>query len=231
MSALLKSVPPRRTEARETLAGAIIEHAKAARQPTRLKAAIENTNDLLYGDDGALRAAEKANAALAEAKANESHHLAAVALGEATADGDPVIIATAAVEKANAHLDSARKTRAAIEEQLKVAESELQFAKGELDVAVRTVMRDEAGSTIDRILIEAAALQAELGAKRATLSFLKSFCFSLHERELAKPIEDFLAAPAYPWEFNRKTSEHPALETWRQTRQALATDADAPLPI
>ena len=185
----------------------------------------------MYGDAGALRAFERAETALEEANANEGHHLAAVALGEATADGNPVMIATAAVEKANAHLDTTRKTRAAIEEQLKVVENELQYAKGELDAAVRTVMRDEGSAIIDSILVEATALQEQLGAKRATLSFLKSACFSSHERELAKPIEDFLAAPTYPWEFNGRKNEHPALERWHAAREALRQDASAPLPI
>jgi hypothetical protein len=219
-----------RTPEREALANKIAEHAKAALQPARLKAAIEHTNDLLYGDEGAIRAAEKAKAALEEAEANEGHHLAAVALGEATTDGDPVMIATAAVKNATAHVDSTRKIRAALEEQLKVAESELQSTKSELDAAIGTVLRDEASGTVDKILIEAAALQEQLGAKRAELSFLQNECFEWNAEQRLR-IREFLAAPAYPWEFNRKTREHPALEPWRQACEALRHDADAPLPI
>jgi hypothetical protein len=228
MSALLKSVPPRRTEAREALAEAIAAHAKAARQPARLKAAL-NANSL-YGDDGALRAFERAEIALKEAKASESHYLAAVALGEATDDANPVMIATAAVEKANAHLESARKIRAAIENQLKVAESELQSTKSELDAAIRSVMRDEGSATIDKMLVEATEMQAELGAKRAVLLFLNRTCFD-GARELSKPINDYLAAPAFPAEWNDKTQQHPALARWLRAREALATNADAILPV
>jgi hypothetical protein len=139
------------------------------------------------------------------------------------------MIATAAVEKANAHLESARKIRAATENQLKVAESELETTKGELDAAVRAVLCDEGSATIDKMLAEATEMQAELGAKRAVLLFLNRTCFD-GARELSKPINDYLAAPAFPAEWNDKTRQHPALVAWNQSREALRLDADAPLP-
>jgi predicted nucleic acid-binding Zn-ribbon protein len=227
----LKSVPPRRTEARETLDEAIERHAAAQRQLTRLKTALDRAEAALYGEGGAMHAAERAEAALKEAKANESHHLAAVALGDATEDANPTKAAERAVAEAQSRLDTTSRTKGALKEQLKAAESELPYVKDALDKAVRAVFKSEAAAIVDTTLREAAALQEQLGAKRIVLRFFERSCFSSHERELAKPIEDFLAAPTYPWEFNRKRDEHPALEPWRAAHEALRQNADAPLPI
>jgi hypothetical protein len=227
----LRSVPPSRSPDRQRLAEAIEHHATAQRRLAAIRAASEHSADLLYGENGAIDASKLADVALEEAKKDESRHLAAVAIGEADADADanPVKAALAAVEKAHAALDAARKTKNALEDQQLAADAELVSAKRVLDECISTVLRSEAGAVIDRTLREAAGLQADLGAKRATLSFLKS-AFSWQERELAKPIHDFLAAPAYPWEWNNKISEHPAIAPWARAREALARDADAALP-
>jgi DNA repair exonuclease SbcCD ATPase subunit len=227
MPAVLKSLPPRRTQARETLASAIAEHAKAISKLSRLKAALNA--DSLYGDDGALRKFERAEAVFEEAKAIESHHLAAVALGEATAEQNPVKLAERSLAEAQSRLDGARKTLRALEDQLKATETELKSADDDLDEAVRNVMRDEAAETIDRILAEAAALQEQLGVKRAILRFLNAECFD-GARELAQPIADFLAAPLFPHEFNGRSKDHPALGPWHTAREALKQNADVPLP-
>jgi hypothetical protein len=227
MSAQLKSVPPRRTEARERLAEAIAADAKAISQLSRLKAAFDENS--LYGDDGALRAFERAETTLEEAKASESHHLAAVALGEATDDANPVKLAEHALAEAQSRLDGARKTYRALEHQLKAAETELKSADDDVGKAVRGVLLDEGSATIDKMLVEATEMQAELGARRAVLLFLNRICFD-GARELSKPINDYLAAPPFPAEWNDKTHQHPALAPWNQTHEALQLDADAPLP-
>ena len=231
MSALLKSVRPCRTEARERLAEAIERHTATQRQIARLNAALEAAARALYGDNGVIGAAERAEIALKEAKANEDYHLAAVAIGEVTAEANPVKIAERAAAEAEARLDTARRTQDALNKQVKAAERDLDSPNTELEQCVRVVMRSEATALIDAILREAAALQAELGAKRALLSFLSGEVFEWNERELRQPVTDFMTAPAYPWEWNGRSKEHPALAPWHQAREALRQSADAPLPI
>jgi chromosome segregation ATPase len=229
MPAVLKSLPPRRTPERVALAEAIAEHAKAISKLSRLKAALNA--DSLYGDDGALRKFERAEEKFKEAKANESHHLAAVAIGEASAEQNPVKLAEHALAEAQSRLDGARKTLRALEDQLKATEIEIKSANDDLNKAARDVMRDEAAATIARILAEATALQEQLGVKRVILRFLNNECFGGGARELAEPIADYLAAPAFPAEWNNKTQQHPTLEPWLRAREALSTNADAILPV
>ena len=223
------NAPPRSPE-RAQLSVAIERHTAAQRQLTRLKAALVRADDLLYGESGAMRMVETAENALKEAKGLESHHLAAVALGEATTAANPVIAAERAVAEAQSRLDTTSRTRGALEEQLKAAESELPYVKDTLDKAVRAVFKSEAAAIVDTTLREAGALQEQLGAKRIVLRFLESSCFSWHERELAKPIDDFLSAVAYPIERHGKIDEHPAADPWRAAFDALRSDADALLP-
>jgi hypothetical protein len=143
-----------------------------------------------------------------------------------------VTIAERGLSAAQARVASLRKTRDALDTQVSTTDSEIESAKYYRDKAIAAVMRDEAGAFIKQALKEAGDLQEQLSAKRAELNFLKGACFdSVSDREAAKPISDFMAAPAYPWEFGMRTSVHPALEPWHQAREALATDPDSPLPV
>lgn len=227
----LKSVPPSRSPARATLAVAIERQTAAQRQIARLNDALERAHSGLYGDGGASRAASSAAAALAEAQASESQHLAAVAMGEATPDQNPVAIAERVAAQAKERLANANRTQDALKEQVQVAERELVSANDDLAKAVRGVLREEATGLINATLREAELLKEQLGAKRALLSFLQGQCFAWDEKEARQPISDFMAAPAYPWEWNGRSKEHPALAPWHQLDEALKQSADAPLPI
>jgi hypothetical protein len=220
--------PPRSAE-REALAEAIARRDAATTRLARLKAALDANP--LYGDDGAIRAHEKAEAALTEARAGEGSYLAAVAIGEASGDSNPVLGVERALAEAQSRLDVVRKTHRALEDQVESTETEIKSAKDDRDKCVRAVLRDEASGVIETMLQQAAALQEQLSAKRALLSFLRSEAFEWRDRELAKPIDDFLAAPAHPREFDGTMGSHPACEPWKAAVAALAADPDAPLPI
>jgi chromosome segregation ATPase len=227
----LKTVPPSRSPERGALAEAIERHAAATAQLARLKMALEASEGALYGDGGATRAVDRAEEQLKEAKANEPRHLAAVALGEATDDADPIRAAERALTEAQAQLDRARKTRDALTAEASDATSELDQAKRKIDDAIRDVFASEAGAAISSTLCEAAALQEQLGAKRLVLSFLREACFETWPpNDQLKPIENFLFAPPYPLEASSATRAHPSLAPWRLAQEALRTDADAPLP-
>jgi len=227
----LKSMPLPRSPEREALAEAIERHDAVSVHLARLKTALETSEGALYGDSGAMQAVERAEQRLEEAIADESRHLAAVALGETTEDANPVRAAERASAEAEAQLTKMRNTRDALVEEAKDATSELEHAKRKIDVAVRYVFASEAGATIDATLREAAALREQLGAKRLVLSFLRDACFETWPpSDETKPIRKFLEARAYPLETSSEASGHPSLALWRNAQQALATDADAPLP-
>jgi hypothetical protein len=173
---------------------------------------------------------EKAPVLIEEAQANAAKFLTEQALG--TAGEAPVSIKAVRVAAQDAQdaLDAAISAGVALAKQEATEKYELQYAKGELDAAVRGVMRDEGSATIDRILVEAAALQEQLGAKRVLLSFLGSECFEQNAEE-RRPIADFLTEPVFPWVWNNKSHEHPVLAPWRAAREALRQSADAALPI
>ncbi|HZL39653.1 MAG TPA: hypothetical protein VFC45_05155 [Pseudolabrys sp.] len=228
----LKTVSQSRSPEREALAEAVERRDAIAAHLARLKTALEQSESSLYGDGGALRAVDRAEAQLKEAKADEARYLAAVALGEATEDTNPIKAAERALAESNAQLDRARKTRDALTAEANDATSELDRAKRKIDDAVREVFASEAGPTIDATLREAAALQEQLGAKRLFLKFLKDACFaSWPPSDAIKPIREFLEARAYPLETSSEASVHPSLALWRNAHDALATDADALLPI
>ena len=227
----LKSIPPSRSPEREALAEAIERRDAAAAHLARLKTALEQS------EGSALRRRWRCcvpstvpRNSLKKPRRTRARHLAAVALGEATEDADPVKAAERALTEANAQLDRARKTVDALTAEVNDATKERDRAKRKIDDAVRDVFASEAGATISSTLREAAALQEQLGAKRLVLSFLHDACFETWPPTSAtKPIENFLFARAYPLEDSR-TPAHPALAPWRNAQEALATDADAPLP-
>jgi len=228
----LKTVPPSRSPEREALAEAIERRDAIAAHLARLNAALEQSEGSLYGDGGVMRAVERAETQLEEAKANESRHLAAVATGEASENANPIKAAELALTEAQAKLDHMRKTRDALTAEANDASSELDHAKRKIDDAVRNVMHSEAGDIIDQTLGEAAALQEQLGAKRLVLSFLREACFETWPpSDETKPIRQFLEARPYPLEASSGTRAHPSLTPWRLAQEALRADADAALPV
>ncbi len=227
----LKTVPPSRSPERQSLATAIERRDAVDAHLARLKTALEQSEASMYGDMGLLSAVDRAEQRLEDAKADEVRHLAAVAMGEATEDSNPIKAAGLVLSGAQAKLDLARKTRDAVTTEINDATTELDRAKEKINDAVREVFAAEAGAAISSTLCEAAALQEQLGAKRLVLSFLREACFETWPpNDQLKPIENFLFAPPYPLEASSATRAHPSLAPWRLAQEALRTDADAPLP-
>jgi hypothetical protein len=106
---------------------------------------------------------------------------------------------------------------------LKDPEIDLRHAEWHVEQALAPVLAGEA----DRVLAEAERLKGELDGVRAILAFLQSSLeggSSLQHRvmfALPSPPPGVLA-PDYRL--------HPALAAWRDAREALMRDADAPLP-
>jgi chromosome segregation ATPase len=204
---------PSRSPEREQLAKAIERQNATALHRDRLQGALKRAEAQLYGDDSASRAVETAEAVLAEAKADESRHLAAVALSEATEDANPVTAAESAIAEAQSRLDTARRTRDALKEQLKAAESELSMARLRLDSCVDDVIN--ASAPVEKLLADFATLHREFVMHRRVLEWL--------EGQGAIPREVSFRAEPREW---ADAGEAP----WNAAVSALATDADAPLP-
>ena len=115
---------------------------------------------------------ERAEAALKQAKADESRHLAAVALNEAAADANPVKAAEYKLAEAKAALDAIRKTRAALEDEMASTKENLGYATAALDKAVSDVIRAETPIAVSALLKDAQSMQAKLIGKRVTLRHL-----------------------------------------------------------
>src|SRR5664280_3103380 len=121
---LVGDAPPRTPE-REQLAEAIARRDTATKQLARIQTAHERASNTIYDLKDSV---DKAIATLDEAKAGEGSYLAAVALGDADAALSPVKAAAAAVEEANDQLGTARRTRDALEAEMKAVERELMWA-------------------------------------------------------------------------------------------------------
>ncbi len=213
--------PPPRTPERERLAEAIERREAATKRLAQLGDALECLESQSHDAVVALEAAERQQR---EAKRNEGHILAAVALGEI--DANPLAKAERAITEANERLDALRKTRAALKAEIEREEHELYWADAGVARCTRTVLREDGAAFIERTLQEAGALRAELAAKRSVLSFLETAAFDWpSEMALSEPIKKFLTA-SWP-----DSSQDPTLARWRDVQEALATDPDAPLPV
>ena len=130
------SPPPPRTPEREALRIAIEVRATAARRLDRVHAAQEAASGQVLGAKNAVRQTETA---LAEVKADQTRHLARVALGEA--QGSPVEDAAVALEEAQEALAAARATQDALAAEAASVEKELAAAEFRLDAAVKAVAK------------------------------------------------------------------------------------------
>jgi chromosome segregation ATPase len=205
----LATEPPERTPERQSLAQAIARHDAAAKRLAAITAAHERASGAVYDlKDGV----DKAIAALDEAKAGEGSYLAAIALGEADATLSPVKTAAANVEQANDQLGTVRRTRDALEAEMKAVESELMWAKSKLDDAVRDVVR--ADPAIRKLAGDHAAADRHYN--------------DLHRA--METVQNFLPDDLKFWHGTGRWPDLAAAATWSAAITALAGDADAPLP-
>jgi hypothetical protein len=217
-----------RSPEREQLAAMIERHVVAVRQLAANEAAQESTETAI---SDARVAVEKAAEAIEAAKANAATHLTAVAMG--TAGAAPLSVSTcrAKAQDAEDALEATLAARAALDEQHKAAESELQYARAALDGRIRDVCRSEVAAA--RLLKQAEVLQADLVARRLVLKYL------LHSDLVAEPemqaVTSFLRSNSLPGTYGTveftSWDAHPAPEPFRAWCQALTLDADSPVPL
>jgi 3-dehydroquinate synthetase len=230
MSAQALRLPPGRTPEREQLAEAIERHVEAQRQLAANESAQAATQEAIYA---ARHAVEQTAAAIEEAKKNAATHLTAVAMGTAGAAPLSLKQTRLAAQDAEDALEAAKSANAALEEQHKAAERELQYASLDLDKCVRDVIRLETGAAVSELLKQAETAQADLINRRVVLRHL------LHADQVAEAdkqaVASFLRNNALPGTFGdveyTDWGRHPACEPWRHSALALRKDADAALPI
>jgi hypothetical protein len=100
------------------------------------------------------------------------------------------------------------------------AEEDARRARARVEAAAAVVLAGE----VDRLIAEAEAHQATLDAKHATLIWLRTV---LPSGEQQQRINWALPPPPPP---GVKPRDYRSPEEWIEAREALLTDADAPLP-
>jgi chromosome segregation ATPase len=201
---------PPRTPEREQLAEAIARRDTATKQLARIQAAHERASDTVYElKDGV----DKAIATLNEAKAGEGSYLAAVALGEADVALSPVKTAAANVEQANDQLGTARRTRAALEAEIKVVERELMFADMALDERIADAVR--ADPAVRQLVTDFEVASKTYAELRQAMTAVRC---------------EWLPDASRSWDSIRNWPEMPTVATWKAALAALRENADAPLP-
>jgi chromosome segregation ATPase len=209
---LVDATSPPRTPEREALAEAIERHSAARERLAAIKTAQERAFDSVINLKDAV---DKAIAALDEAKADESRQLVEAFIGGETAVvASPVKAAVANVEQANDLLDTARRTRAALEAEIKAVESELMFADMALDKCVGDVVRAE--PAVRKLAAEYAAAQRRAVDLQRAMEAIQSY--------LPDDIRYWHGSGSFP------DAELVAVAAWRAVLKELRTDADAELP-
>lgn len=208
---------------RESLAAAIKDHDEVLASQKRVTEALEHASETVRA---CRHGVAKAEAQLAEAQANASRRLAAVALGE------PVSIstqdATNALTKAQNDLDVARATRESLDARQQRTYEALALAKRNVDAAVRNVI---GGSVhVAELIEQATAARDRCVEFRALLRWLMSNGFDGAEPD-HQLIDDFMAYPFLLPEYGDGWLDNHVLAPWQQARNALVTDAAAPLPV
>jgi hypothetical protein len=205
---LADDMPPRSPE-RVELAEAIERHEAAQTHIDRLQAAIERMTDDVHA---AVNAVEDAEVTLKRLKAEESHYLARMALGELSEN--PIVQAERAFDDARTKREAASKTRDALTAEVKTAQTELGWAARHLDRAVGAVLRSE--GDVDGLIEESAALQRQLSGKLAILRLLHGTFDNPRQVDEARRLDDFLGTPL------AVDPRHPAAAPWRKHARRCA---------
>jgi hypothetical protein len=220
---------PARSEAREALASAIADLAAAERKAHQARDAKTRAGALVTQAEAKINAAK---AGIEKAKDHEAANLtkAASAGTKPRADGSIIRSARQRVTDAEDGLEAARAASIQCDEALTNAEQELKAEQEFVAALAGDVITAEAAS---RVLREAQKLQEALVNKRVELRTL------LHARLIVDPDEkkaaDYLlmfrgfpgtyfCAESVDW------NKHALAVQWQQAREALMTNADAPLP-
>lgn len=195
-------------ESRQKLAHAIERVERAERALAEIRAARDRLfNEHIYPGN---KAVDIAKAALAEAGPTDAQRLAARFMGETVPD---IAVLRQDLAGAEHRLEEARQTRQGLDERERAAQSELDFARALRDEALRHVVSDsvELTALIDKFK----RAQRELTTMRVALDNLTIFLPSNFRPD---------AVPTYA------DIDRACTSAWRAAIDALATDADAPLP-
>jgi|SRR5665213_1207040 len=226
----LKSMPLPRSPEREALAEAIERHDAAVRMLAANESAQAATQEAIYA---ARHAVEQTAAAIEVAGENVATHLTAVAMGTAGVAPLSVKQTRLTAQDAEDALETTKSANAALVEQHKAAERELQYASDDLDKCVRAVVRSETGAALSELLKQAETAQANLVNRRVVLRHL------LHADQVAEPekqaVKSFLGNTALPGTYGNVEytdwERHSACEPWLRCALTLRKDADSPLPV
>lgn len=198
-----------RSPERESLGKAIEAYEAVARQLTATQQAIVTATNDARDARGQVEASE---AAIETAKHQAATFRTEQALG--TAGAPPVSIkdARAAARAAEDELEAATTALAGLETQHKTLEGKRQFAEMILNQRLQSVLQSETG----QFFKEYAQLQDQLAQRRSVLLYIQS--------ELGVPAE------FKSWDCIRDWPEE-KVDAWPEAIDALAKNADAPLPM
>lgn len=204
---LASDVPPRSPE-RERLAEKIADLAAAKQRAAAIKAAIITAGQAV---STAFATVEEATAGIEKAKVAVATFLTEVALGTA---GDPPMSVQAARQAAQNAQDNLDAARAALD-QLKKQEMSVVNTPIYVEMAVKDLIVDviKAELPVDQLLAEFATIQRDYIMRRRALEWLESK--GAIKLPSGEPRE-WAAAARAPWD---------------TCMAALATDADAVLPV
>jgi DNA repair exonuclease SbcCD ATPase subunit len=211
MSALLKSVPPRRTETREALADVIAELASSQRRLSAIATAQRTTDEAVYA---ARHAVEEAEAKIEQAKSNAATHLTAIAMGSTDAVPLSVKEARAYLQDAQDTLDAAISAREQLAKQKPAVESDVNSLRRQIDNRITDAIKAEA--PVEKMLADFATLHREFVARRRVMEWLEGLGVIPREASFRTEPREWAEAGELPW---------------KNAVEALATDADAPLPV
>lgn len=212
------------SERRERLADAIEAARKADAALASARKALERAEEMADRAEHAIAAG-----AAAVAKAKETHARQAeraARSGKQPVESGALREARALEQKAMDELEAARAAATRIEATIPDLEDDAKKATETVSAAIGNLLAIQ----VPQLLERARRQQRELGTIRALLRQLKSA--NLIDAD-TKLIADFFYEPPFPHERNNSgtpPAKHPDVGAWDAAIEALARDANAPLP-
>jgi hypothetical protein len=212
--------------AREALAAAITAWREADAAATKAQDAAERAQSALRA---ANVAKDDATDALAVAKAGEADRLTeALSRGEASSAGNAIRNARQRLAEAEDAIEAASAAYDRLKAATDMPAYEARRAKERLDECIRQVLVGQ----FERLVAEAAALQADLGQRRAVLRYLVGRAADPGASHHDTSVTNFLYALPFPLEGHdlSRIQSAPSVAPWRDAIEALSKDASAALP-
>lgn len=203
---------PSRPPERAALATAIARKAAAEKRQADIGAALKRSNS-----SNLFHAVKQAKAALAEAEASEGSFLAACAINQTGSDASPSKVAAARLAQLEADYSQAKRTQAALETASEAAERELDWAKRELDAALRDAVQSDVA--VEKLIAHYRSKQSEYFNACGTLYALS--------RAGCGVLSSF--GQGFNPSFERHAEPEAALR-WIELLERLKSDPDATLP-